>query len=80
MDYYIKDKLLYNFGNLCIPQTERVNIIREAHTSLISGHFGVSKTFASYKGSVIGQECMKEFLDILKGVLCVLKESQVIEN
>ena len=43
LDYYIKDKLLYHLGKLCIPQTERVNIIREAHTSLISGHFGVSK-------------------------------------
>ena len=33
-------------GKLCIPQTERVNRILEAHTSLISGHFGVSKTVA----------------------------------
>ena len=29
-----------------LPQIERVNIIQEAHTSLISGHFGVSKTVA----------------------------------
>ena len=46
LDYYVKDQLLYHLGKLCIPQTERVNIIREAHTSLISGHFGVSKTVA----------------------------------
>ena len=46
LDYFIKDKLLYHLGKLCIPQTERVNIIQEAHTSLISGHFGVSKTVA----------------------------------
>lgn len=44
LDYFIKDKLLYDLGKLCIPQIERVNIIREAHTYLISGHFGVSKT------------------------------------
>jgi len=46
LDYYVKDQLLYHLGKLCIPQTQRVNIIREAHTSLISGHFGVSKTIA----------------------------------
>lgn len=42
LDYYVKDQLLYHLGKLCIPQTERVNINREAHTFLISGHFSVS--------------------------------------
>lgn len=46
MDYHIKDQLLYHCEKLCIPQTERVKIICEAHTSLISGHFGVSKIVA----------------------------------
>ena len=46
MDYYIKDQLLYHFGKLCNQLIERINIIMKAHTSLISGHFGVSKTFA----------------------------------
>jgi len=44
LDYHDKDQLFYHLGKLCIPQTERVNIIREEHTSLILGHFGVSKT------------------------------------
>ena len=46
LNYNVKDQLLYHLGKLCIPKTERVNIIREAHTSLISGHFGVSKIVA----------------------------------
>ncbi len=46
LDYHVKDQLLYHFGKLCIPQTKRVKIIREAHTSLISSHFGVSKAVA----------------------------------
>jgi len=46
LDYHVKDQLLYHFGKLCIPQIERVNIIREAHTSLISDHCGVSKIVA----------------------------------
>ena len=45
-DYHVKDRLLYHCGKLCFPQIERVKIIREAHTSLISGHFGVSKIVA----------------------------------
>ena len=44
LDYHVHDNLLYHLGKLCIPQGERVNIIREAHTSLIVGHFSVGKT------------------------------------
>ena len=47
LDYHVHDKLLYHLGKLCIPQGERVNIIREAHSSLIVGHFGVGKTMAN---------------------------------
>jgi hypothetical protein len=46
LNYHIKDKLLYHLGKLCIPESERVHVIREAHTSLIAGHFGVDKTVA----------------------------------
>lgn len=41
LDYHVHDKLLYHLGKLCIPQSERVNLIGEARTSLIAGHFGV---------------------------------------
>jgi hypothetical protein len=44
LDYHVYDNLLYHLGQLCIPQGERINIIREAHSSLIAGHFGVGKT------------------------------------
>lgn len=46
LDYHVYKKLLYHLGNLCIPQGERLNVIREAHTSLIVGHFGVGKEVA----------------------------------
>ena len=45
-DYYLQGKLLYHLGKLCVPISERVHVIREAHTSLVSGHFGVGKTLA----------------------------------
>jgi hypothetical protein len=43
-DYHVHDTILYHIGKLCIPQGESINIIREAHSSLIVGHFGVGKT------------------------------------
>ena len=46
LDYHLHDDLFYHLGKLYIPQGERVNIIREAHTSLIAGNFSVSKTVA----------------------------------
>jgi hypothetical protein len=47
LDYHVHNSLLYHLGKLCIPQGERINIIREAHSSLIAGHFGVGKTVAN---------------------------------
>jgi hypothetical protein len=47
LDYHVHNNLLYHLGKLCIPQGERINIIREAHSSLIVGHFGVGKTVAN---------------------------------
>ena len=44
LDYHVHDKFLYHLGKLCVPQGERINIIRESHTSLIVGNFGVGKT------------------------------------
>ena len=44
--YHMQNNLLFHLGKLCIPQGQRLNVMREAHSSLISGHFGVSKTVA----------------------------------
>jgi hypothetical protein len=45
-NYHSQVMLLYNFGKLCIPTSERVQAIREAHTSLVSDNFGVGKILA----------------------------------
>jgi len=39
LDYRVHIKLLYHFGKLCVAEGEIVNVIREAHTYLITGHF-----------------------------------------
>jgi len=46
-DFHVNDGLLFHLGKLCIPIGERNDLIREAHTSRISGHFGVGKTLAN---------------------------------
>ena len=43
LDYHVHNSLLYDLGKLCILKGERNDIIREMHTSLIAGHFGVGK-------------------------------------
>jgi hypothetical protein len=45
-NYCLQGKLLYHLGKLCIPTSERVHVIQEAHTCLVFGHFGVGKTMA----------------------------------
>jgi len=47
LDYHVHKNLLYHLGKLSIPQGERNIIIREAHTSLIAGHFSVGKIIAN---------------------------------
>ena len=46
LDYHVHNNLLCHLGKHCIPQGERVSVIREAHTSLIVRHFGVRKIVA----------------------------------
>ena len=40
------DNLLFHLGKLCIPQGERLSVMREIHLYFIAGHFGVRKTVA----------------------------------
>ena len=43
---YYHNNFLFHLGKLCIPQGERLSVMREAHSSLIVGHFGVRKIVA----------------------------------
>ena len=44
--YHLHNHFLFHLGKLCIPQGERLSMMREAHSSLIAGYFGVRKTVA----------------------------------
>ena len=43
-DYHMHINLLFHLGKLCIPQGQMPSVMREVHSYLIVGHFGVSKT------------------------------------
>ena len=75
LDYHMHDNLLYHIGKLCIPWGERVNIIREAHTSLIAGLFGVSKTVAHLQRYCYWPHMLESVSHFIKGCsLCVVSK------
>jgi hypothetical protein len=43
-DFHIQDRLLCHLGHLCVPTSERANMIWESHYSRMAGHFGMEKT------------------------------------
>lgn len=45
--YHMDNGLLFEEDKLCIPKDHRLPLIREAHTSLLAGHFGIHKIVAN---------------------------------
>lgn len=41
--YHLQDGLLYKLDKLCISQVRSIRLMREAHTSMVVGHLGVTK-------------------------------------
>ena len=46
VSYHVHNNLLSHLGNVCIPIDETITVISEAHTSLITVHYGVGKTIS----------------------------------
>ncbi|GKA69579.1 transposon ty3-I gag-pol polyprotein [Tanacetum coccineum] len=67
-----KGKLLYKGGLLCVPKTaERVQWMREAHTSKVVGHFGVTKTLQNLQRYVFWPRMHQDVNRFVKGcILC----------
>jgi hypothetical protein len=42
-NFHLQDGLLCHLGHLCVPSSERMKMIWEAHYSQVAGHFGMSK-------------------------------------
>jgi hypothetical protein len=70
-NYHVHDNLLYHLVKHCIPRDERENLMREAHTSLISSHFGVGKTIAQLQRDCYWPQMNEKFSEYIKGcVMC----------
>ena len=70
-DYYVQNNLLYHLGKLCIPKDEQAHVIREAHNSLIAGHFGVSKTLVQLQKYCYWPHMQETVTKYIKGcVMC----------
>ena len=70
-NYHLQGKLLYHLGKLCIPTGERVHVIQEAHSSLVSGHFGVEKTLCHVQIFFFGPHMKNIVTHYVKGcVMC----------
>jgi hypothetical protein len=48
-EYHLQYGMLYNLNKLYIPQYKRVQFMREAHTSRVARHFGVTKIVENMK-------------------------------
>ena len=69
------DNLLYHLCELCIPQGERLEIIREAHNSLIAGHFSVGKTVAQLQRYCYWPRMLESVSHFIKGCsLCAINK------
>jgi hypothetical protein len=42
-NFHLQDGLLCCLGHLCVPSSERMKLIWEAHYSRVAGHFGVKR-------------------------------------
>ena len=45
-NFYLQDGLLFQLGHLCVPSSERANLIWESHYSQVVGHFSVETIVA----------------------------------
>ena len=74
-NYHLQGKLLYHLGKLCIPIGERVRVIRETHTSLVSKHFGVEKTLCHIERFCFWPHMKNIVTRYVKGcVMCIVSK------
>jgi len=77
IDYHLQDGLLYRMDKLCVPKGEQLQLIREAHTSKVAGHFGVGKTVANLQRYVYWPKIQEQVARFITGCMlcCTSKPS-----
>ena len=77
VDYHLQDRLLYKMDKLCVPKGERLQLIREAHTSKVAGNFGVEKIVANLQRYVYWPKMQEQVARFIRGCMlyCTIKPS-----
>ena len=74
-EYCVKEGLLYKLDKLCVLEGERLQLIREAHTSKIAGHFGVGKIVANLQRYVYWLKLQDQVAKYIRGcTLCYVSK------
>lgn len=58
-DYHLQNELLYRMEKLCVPKGERLQLIREDHTSKVVSHLALEKQLPTYRGMCTSLKCKK---------------------
>jgi hypothetical protein len=78
-DYHLRHGLLYKLDKLCVPKGERLQLIKEAHTSKVAGHFSVENTVSNLQRYVYWPK-MKEYVaQYIRGCIlfCTIKPNNI---
>jgi hypothetical protein len=67
-------------GKICIPVNERMCVIREVQTSLVSRNFGVVKTMVHLKRFFYCPQMKHIVTKYVNGCMLCLNLSPIIEN
>ncbi|OMP09092.1 hypothetical protein COLO4_05809 [Corchorus olitorius] len=75
--YHLEDGLLFKGGKLCVPSESRLKLIREAHHSLVAGHFGIHKTVANLQRYVYWPNMLNDVTHYIRGCsICSVMETE----
>jgi hypothetical protein len=67
--YHFQNGLLYKLDKLCVPKGERLQLIGEAHTSKVAGHFGVGKTISNLQRYMYWPRMQKYVVQYIRGCI-----------
>jgi hypothetical protein len=72
--------LLYKLDKLCVPKGEILQLIKEAHTSKVAGHFGVGKIVSNLQRYVYWPRMQEDVAGLLEDAYFVVPTNPVIES
>jgi hypothetical protein len=71
VDYNLQNGLLYKLDKFCVPKGKRLQIIKEAHTSMAARHFGVGRIVANLQRYVYWHRMQEDVTQFIRGcMLC----------